>query len=139
VVDPRPGWEPLKLHTIERKSKQVEAPSDFLINVFLTDRQYRDLETIRDLIAKGGDLPRFYRRSKGTDWLLRNRAIMHLHLGSQGSNELLYLIQYSDHVLWLRVDSHIHLEDVPPGKRLPLLPIRKFEQTLRKTLMGGAR
>ncbi|HER8900620.1 TPA: hypothetical protein VMX41_001817 [Streptococcus pyogenes] len=69
-------------------------------------------------IEAGTPLPRgSYRTSKGRDILLESMGIMHLHLGRADSAELLYLIQYPEHVVLLEVGSHEHF-GVPIGGKL---------------------
>ncbi|SES16326.1 hypothetical protein [Rhizobium sp. NFR03] len=43
---------------------------------------------------------------------------MHLHLGSQSSNELLFLLQFDDHVTFLEINDHRHFQTDPPGTLL---------------------
>ena len=89
--------------------------------------------TIRGLIRTGGDLAQYYRRSSTSDILLKPLKVMHLHLGGPSSDAILYVSQYPDHVLLIRIDSHIHLDDLPPGKRFNLLGARRFEGELQQT------
>jgi hypothetical protein len=132
---PAESWVPLDLPYIEHKPKAVAEDKHFEFKIDLSDQQVQDLVIIRDLIAKGHGLPeRFYRRSTVGDRLLKSRKIMHLHLGGGGSDALLYLIQYPDHVLFLTVDTHIHLQDAPVGKRFLILGIRRFEGALRAAI-----
>jgi hypothetical protein len=55
------------------------------------------------------------------DELLEQRGIMHLHLGGKGSDTLLFLIQYSDRVVLLESNSHVHFETTPKGKNIVAL------------------
>lgn len=84
-------------------------------------KEQRDLAKIHDLIKTGGDLSPYYRGSMEArgDALLLKHGIMHLHLGGKTSDCLLYLLQFPCHVVFLTLDTHIHLEDVPPGKKFP--------------------
>ena len=69
-------------------------------------------------IQDGTPLPSWaYRRDIDTtpDQLLEMHGIMHLHLGSQSSNELLFLLQFDDHVTLLEISTHKHFETDPPG------------------------
>ncbi len=65
------------------------------------------LLAIKKAITEGTELPdEFYREHKGrSDTLLMTLGIMHLHL-APGSNELLFLIQYDDHVTYIEVNDH---------------------------------
>ncbi|NHT78631.1 hypothetical protein G8E10_23305 [Rhizobiaceae bacterium CRRU44] len=72
-------------------------------------------------IQNGTPLPKWaYRRDIDTtdDALLRREGIMHLHLGSQGSNELLFLLQFEAHVTLLEISDHRHFQTDPPGTLL---------------------
>jgi hypothetical protein len=81
--------------------------------------EQEDLAKIHDLIKEGGDLAPYHRGSmdKHGDNLLVKHGVMHLHLGGKDSDCLLYLLQFPSHVVFLTIDTHIHLEDVPPGKK----------------------
>lgn len=128
---PRPKpWIALDRPTIEPRPKQVVEDENFYIGKLLTQRQIEELDRIRGLIAVGGDLGPYYRRSKTFDELLRRQRIMHLHLGGPGSDAILYLIRYPEHVLFLCIDGHVHLDDVPPGKRIPIQGRKTFERRL---------
>ncbi len=133
MADKRDVWVPLTSPKIEAKPKRISESDGFYIGPQLNERQLRDLATIQSLIKTGGDLSPYYRRSgdrKG-DRLLLDRGIMHLHLGGPGSDALLYLVQFPDDVLLLCVDTHIHLEDIPPGKKLPFYQIGVFTKKLK--------
>ena len=132
MAEPVDPWTPLKLPEIEPRPKQVVLDEFFRIGPVLTERELADFDRIRLRIEQGRSLGRYYRRSRGYDTLLRQRGILHLHLGHPGSDALLYLMQYPRHVLFLCVDTHIHLEDVPAGKRFLLTGIRRFEAVLRR-------
>jgi hypothetical protein len=113
---PRVDWEPLDLPENEPRPKRVVQDAEFLVAINLNDRQEREYVRIRGLIRTGGDLRPFYRKSSMADRLLKNEKVLHLHLGGPDSDAILYVIQYPAHVLFVRVDTHIHLEDVPAGK-----------------------
>ncbi|GIK98049.1 MAG: hypothetical protein BroJett029_22580 [Alphaproteobacteria bacterium] len=59
-------------------------------------------------IQSGNEIPdRFYRpRSGEADQLLQNYGVLHLHLGEQTSDTLLFLIQFTDEVLFLETNTH---------------------------------
>jgi len=88
-----------------------------------------------DLTPQGGQIstPIDNRRShnRASDKLLVEHSVMHLHLGGPGSNALLYLVQFPADVLLLCVDSHVHVDDIPPGKKLPFHKVSKFVHGLR--------
>jgi hypothetical protein len=104
----------------------------FEIKVELTERELAELDDIRLRIEGGRPLRRYYRRTKGYDTLLKERGIMHLHLSHAGSDKLVYLMQFPGHVLLLRVDTHLHLEDRPVGKRFLMTGIQRFQRRLRQ-------
>lgn len=134
----RQAWEPLDLPFIERKPKIVLRDDDFVVAVALNERQQRDYAAIIGLIRVGGDLGPYYRRSTTADRLLRTLQVVHLHLGGPGSDAILYVVQYPGHVLLVRVDSHIHLDDLPPGKRLPLRGRKRFQSNLQSARSNRA-
>lgn len=104
---------------------------DFFVNVKLSERQEADYRLIRSLIRTGGDLSPFYRKSDTGDWLLKTRTVLHLHLGGAGSNAILYVVQYPGHVLFIGIDTHVHLDDVPVGKQLPIGGRKRFQAELQ--------
>ena len=52
------------------------------------------------------------------DALLENQGIMHLHLGGRDSDVLVFLILYSDRVVLLASNTHVHFRTRPPGKNI---------------------
>lgn len=68
--------------------------------------------------------------------MLVKGKVMHLHLDGP-SNALVYLIQYDDAVLIIEVNSHIHLNDKPEGKKFRADLIGKAERNLHKDLQAG--
>lgn len=126
-----PAWQPLDLPEIERKPKIVIRDDEFVLAISLTDRQRRDYAAIVGLIRVGGDLRPYYRRSTVADRLLKAHKVLHLHLGGAGSDAILYAVQYPEHGLLVRIDTHIHLDDLPPGKRLPVLGRGRFQSSLK--------
>ncbi|MCD2174446.1 hypothetical protein [Rhizobium sp. C4] len=123
----------LKLSRIERKPKKVlesphfDSPSYFRGKPHLAAH----LADIYIAISKGEPLPPWaYRRDIDTtdDDLLERLGVMHLHLGSQSSAELLFLMQYEEHVIFLEIASHRHFETDPPGTLLRRLHERKVEE-----------
>jgi hypothetical protein len=134
-----PIWEPLDLSEFERKPKTVIRDDEFVVAIPLTDRQRRDYAAIVGLIRVGGDLGPYYRRSTTADRLLTTQKVLHLHLGGAGSDAILYAVQYPEHVLLVRIDTHIHLDDLPPGKRLPVLGRGRFQASLKTAREDAAR
>ena len=130
----RDRWVPLKLREIEQKSKEISESDGFYVADNIPDAHLRDLVAIRNRIRLGHDLTPFYRQSRDRkgDKLLVDRGIMHLHLGGPHSNSILYLVQFPEDVLFLCVDTHIHLDDIPPGKKLPDFQIRAFAKHLQE-------
>lgn len=62
-----------------------------------------------------------YRRSGRqvpVDETLKRYGLMHLHLTRKHGGQLLWLLQYDDHVLLLEVSDHSTFGDIPPGSRL---------------------
>jgi hypothetical protein len=124
-------WEPLDLPTIEPKPKKIVLDDNFVVNVSLDSRQEADYVRIRSLIATGGDLKWFYRASTKHDRLLKSHQVLHLHLGGPASDAILYVVQYPTYILFVCIDTHVHLESVPPGIRLPVLGRQRFEASLK--------
>ena len=112
----------LRLPRIETKPKPVYAEQwqDFVgvgKNIALRD----ELDAIIESIERGDGVPETcYRAGIGLDrdGLLEDRGIMHLHLGGTGSDILLFLIQYSDRVVILETNTHVHFRTQPAGKNI---------------------
>ncbi|WP_147813435.1 hypothetical protein [Methylobacterium sp. WL103] len=51
------------------------------------------------------------------DTMLANFGIMHLHLGRSNTSELLWLVQYPDHVVFLELSDHKPFDQRPVGGR----------------------
>jgi hypothetical protein len=119
----------LRLQRIEPKPKRVHKLPGFDQSVVargLTDPQLDQLALIEHLIATGQRLDRFYRASNRRDELLRRHGVLHLHLDHPGSNVLLYLVQFRDHVLLICVGGHGFLDSVPVGANLPTFKIKNW-------------
>lgn len=121
-------------YALDRNGKPRGKRVDYL-NSFetpnLTERQQQDLARIISCIQNGRELDeRYYRSGIDTDYdeLLSKLGVKHLHLGGQGSDCILYLIEYSDHVLMIEVSNHKYLDAVPPGLGLPHGEIQKAEK-----------
>lgn len=121
----------LRLRRIEAKPKRVEVVGKELdVRIALTSAQRDDLRLLVRSAREGRPLPdRFYRPSRdrrGDDLLVR-LGYMHLHLDGP-SDALVYLIQYTDHVLLVCVDDHANLRSRPPGARISDHAVRHAEQ-----------
>lgn len=83
--------------------------------------EQQDFMTVKERLGSGADLAPFYRAGidDSPDLLLSKHKVMHLHLGGKGADTLLYLVQFECHVVLLGIDTHVHLDDVPPGKKFP--------------------
>lgn len=139
VPDLPEPWVPLSLARIEKKPKRVVLDKYFKSKSGLSSKEEQDFADITARIERGEDLSAYYRASTGYDKLVKEHQVMHLHLGGKGSDALLYLIQYPECVLFLCVDSHIHLNDVPVGKRFPLLGRRSHEKGLKAACDEGTK
>ena len=112
----------LRLRRIEKKPKQVFAAhwTDYAgirANSALLD----EFDDIVESIERGEGVPEAHYRSGvdlDPDDLLAQKGIMHLHLGGKDSDVLIFLIQYSDHVLLLETNTHIHFRTQPAGKNI---------------------
>jgi len=60
--------------------------------------------------------------------MLSELQVNHPHLDGAGSNAIVYAVRYPDHVLFIRTDTHIHPDELPPSKRLNQLGRRRFER-----------
>ncbi len=125
-------WEPLARPDIEPVPNRVIQADDCVVAIELPQRQQRDYVDIVRKIGAGDELIPDDRKSATADVLLRTRQALHLHLGGPGSDAILYLVQYPRHVLLVRIDTQIHLDDLPPGKRVMRMGRHAFETTLRR-------
>lgn len=137
---------PLKLCTIEAKPKRVYKADTFRDSVGLKSKLpdlAANLVLIVRCIESGHPIPeRFYRsrREETDDELLELLGVMHLHLDNPGSRELLYLVQFDDHVVLLEVSDHIHVDTQPRGeilKRIHVLPPTSFKVEHNDRLQAG--
>ncbi len=121
-ISPLP--KPLGLEELEQKPKKILLAKGFADRVGLSkkDTAYTDdWKRLRDCILNGWALaPGFYRKYKGvdSDEMLQRYGIMHLHLGGQNSNVLLFLMQFPDHIVFLEITDHYHFHTKPPGSQL---------------------
>ncbi|MBS5905185.1 hypothetical protein [Roseomonas mucosa] len=129
MADGRPLGAPLRVARLETKRKRVHKLPGFDQSIKarkLTDAQILQLVGIEDAIVNGRPIAGFYRASTGRDELLLRHGVMHLHLDHSGSNVLLYLMQFSEHVLLLSVGGHGLVDSRPPGANLPTLFIKTW-------------
>jgi hypothetical protein len=113
----------LRLAWIEEKKKRVHFIQGHGRSVRLTPEQEACLKEIRERIQDGRRLPRFcYRVNRDfPDDLLMREGIMHLHLSAKDREEILFLVQYEEHVVFLEVTNHAPFKNDPPGSYLAQL------------------
>jgi hypothetical protein len=111
----------LRLPRIERKPKPVyiQQFQDFA-GVGRVAALQDELDDIIESIERGDGVPeRHYRAGIDRDEdMLAAKGIMHLHLGGKNSDVLVFLIQYSDRIVLLETNSHMHLSTRPAGKTI---------------------
>lgn len=138
--------EPLKLCSIEAKPKKVHKAETFRDSVGLKSKRPELAENLVHIvrcIENGHAIPeQFYRsrREETDDELLEMLGVMHLHLDHPGCRELLYLVQFDDHVVLLEVSDHIHVDTTPRGeilKRIHVLPPVGFLAEHNERLQAG--
>ncbi len=115
--------EPLRGDRLEAKPKRVTFHSEFKDEIGATNnaRILLEFNELQDCIHNGWDVPEeCYRLGIGVtpDSLLKEAGVKHLHLGGQGSNILVYLLEFKDHVRILRIAGHLYLQDRPRGSKL---------------------
>ena len=115
----------LRLPRIEAKPKRVhlEGWRDHA-NIGKTPDLRAELDEIIESIGRGHGVPEKYYRAgidHDCDELLEQRGIMHLHLGGKDSDTLVFLVQYSDLVLLLESNSHVHFKTNPKGTNIVAL------------------
>jgi hypothetical protein len=123
----KPGNPALRqrLRRIEYKPKPVHTAEfqDFACidnNPALRDQ----LDEIILSIERGDGVPEAHYRAgidRDDDALLAEKGIMQLHLGGKDSDVLVLLIQYSDRVVLLETDTHVHFRTQPAGKNIVAL------------------
>ena len=112
----------LRLPRIEKKPKPIflERWRDFA-GVTKTPELMEELYQIIQSIRRGDGVPEAHYRAgidRDTDGLLEDEGIMHLHLGGRDSDVLMFLIQYSDRVVLLESNTHVHFRTQPAGKNI---------------------
>lgn len=127
----------LTLARIESKPKAVELSDHWRAAKALSAQAQADLLHLVRLIAAGTPLPdRFYRKDVDVtpDALLSRTGVMHLHLAGRGSDELIYLVQFTDFVLLLEANTHAHFATRPAGSLLLSLHQAPLGRAVRKAL-----
>lgn len=125
----------LRLGWIEAKKKRVHLIRGHRCSVKLTSEQEASLLDIRERIQDGRELPPFcYRvnRDSSPDDLLEREGIMHLHLSAKDRDEILFLVQYEEHAVFLEVTNHAPFKDDPPGSYLSQLHERALAEVETK-------
>ncbi len=112
----------LRLPRIEKKPKPVYLVEfqDFASVSQRPDLQ-DELDEIIESIERGDGVPEAYYRAgidRDKDGLLDDKGILHLHLGGKNSPILVFLVQYSDQVVLLETNTHIHFRTKPAGKNI---------------------
>ncbi len=113
---------PQKLSRLEAKSKKVLLSPTFRdpAGIARDDTFAGHVDLIRTCIANGTPLPSvYYSKAAGmrSDTMLTNFGIMHLHLGRWNTDELLWLVQYPEHVVFLELSDHKPFAERPVGVR----------------------
>lgn len=112
-----------KLSRLEAKPKKVLLSPTFRdpSGIARNDDFAKAVDHIRLCIANGTPLPSgYYSKGAGlrSDTMLVTFGIMHLHLGRWNTDELLWLVQYPEHVVFLELSDHKPFADRPVGERL---------------------
>jgi len=97
----------LRLPRIEKKPKRVFAErwQDFA-GITKTPAQLEELYQMLQSIGRGHDA------------LLEDQGIMHLHLGGRDSDVLVFPIRYSDWIVLLESNTHVHFRTQPADKNI---------------------
>lgn len=112
-----------KLSRLESKPKRVIMSSTFrdLGGLAQDDDIAEAIDHIRTCIANGTPLRSgYYSKSAGMrpDTMLDTYGIMHLHVrGRWNTDELLWLVQYAEHVTFLELSDHKSFDRRPVGGR----------------------
>ncbi len=112
----------LRLPRIETKPKRIFAERwhDFA-GVTKTPALMEELFQALQSIRRGDGVPAAHYRAgidRDRDALLEEQGIMHLHLGGRDSDVLVFPIQYSDRVVLLESNMHVHFRTSPAGKNI---------------------
>lgn len=114
---------PLRGERLETKRKRVLFHSEFKdeLGASWDARLLLEFNELQDCVHNGWLIPDHYYRlgiGQTPDLLLKKTGVKHLHLGGSGSNTLVYLLELSDKVIFLRIAGHAYLEDDPRGSLL---------------------
>jgi hypothetical protein len=131
----------LRLRRIEKKPRKVFTAhwTDYAgikANPALLD----EFEDIVESIERGDGVPEAHHRAGidvDSDDLLAQKGIMHLHLGGQDSDVLVFRIQYADRVVLLETNAHIHCRTEPAGKNI-LAPHQSWLGPLEREMEQAA-
>ncbi|MDX2143284.1 MAG: hypothetical protein SFV19_08010 [Rhodospirillaceae bacterium] len=138
----RPIRSPRLLNT-ELGARKVALSPIYKAYKKLNASELDDLGMVRTCILKGHELPsRFYRPKSGyQDRILTAYGILHLHLGGDTSDTILFLQQFADRVVFLETNSHqrfknecrqfLALHDVQAIER-PTVIVRKRRPPLER-------
>lgn len=111
------------LSRLESKPKKVIMSSTFRDPGALAqdDEIAKAIDHIRTCIANGTPLRSgYYSKGAGmrSDTMLDSYGIMHLHVrGRWNTDELLWLVQYPEHVMFLELSDHTPFDQRPVGGR----------------------
>lgn len=112
----------MKASHIERRPKRVFLDKDYISTAWqdASTADFAAATKIRAAIQEGASLDLYYRASQRQDTLLLSQGIMHLHLQSKASRAVIYLMQFEQCVLFLRLADHAYLDETPPGRSMPV-------------------
>jgi hypothetical protein len=130
-----------RLRRIEAKPKPVHVVQfqDFARIGRLPDLRAELDEIIESIECGDGVADRYYRAGidLDEDTLLAEQGIMHLHLGGKDSDVLVFLIQYTERVVLLETNTHVHFRTQPAGRNIVALTQAWF-QTLENDMAAAA-
>lgn len=112
----------LRLPRIEKRPKPVYSRqwTDFA-GVRRIPALLNEFDEIIEAIERGDGVPESCYRAgidRDEDPLLERQGIMHLHLGGRDSDVLIFLIQYTDRVVLLESNTHVHFRTQPAGRNI---------------------
>lgn len=115
--------EPLRGDRIKLERKLIKRAATFTDFTGVLDQEpfASDLGFVVDCLEKGLELPsRFYRPSmdRKVDELLLRDGYMHLHLGRNEDDVLLFLVEFDGFVVLAEANGHRRFKTEPPGSAL---------------------
>lgn len=115
--------EPLRGDRIRLERKLIKRAATFADFTGALNQEpfASDLELVLDYLEKGLELPsRFYRPSmdRKDDELLLRDGYVHLHLGRNQDDVLLFLIEFDGFVVLAEANGHRRFKTDPPGSAL---------------------